>query len=149
VTLADEFDALIAELEAAGVDYALVGALAVAVWGAPRATTDIGLLVRAEDVPGALAAARKRGFVYEALPMHFSDGVEVRRVTKIEGGENLTLDLLLVNPQREPVWSSRSALPTEKGPVRVVSRDMLIRMKVAANRPQDLADVQRLQEADR
>jgi hypothetical protein len=81
--------------------------------------------------------------------MHFSDGVEVRRVTKIEGGDTLTLDLLIVNPQLEPVWSSRSALPTEKGPVRVVSREMLIRMKVAANRPQDVADVQRLQEADR
>jgi hypothetical protein len=35
VTLLGELAAVVAELGAAGVEYALVGGLAVAVWGAP------------------------------------------------------------------------------------------------------------------
>jgi hypothetical protein len=45
MNLLDELLALTAALDAAGVDYALVGRLAVAVWGVPRATKDIDLLV--------------------------------------------------------------------------------------------------------
>jgi hypothetical protein len=41
--------------------------LAVAVWGAPRATKDIDLLVRAEDVERAVEVARGRGFDTRAL----------------------------------------------------------------------------------
>ncbi|MDX2010023.1 MAG: hypothetical protein SFW67_07535 [Myxococcaceae bacterium] len=37
LSLSHEFDGLIAALEQAHLDYALVGGLAVAVWGAPRA----------------------------------------------------------------------------------------------------------------
>lgn len=50
-------------------------------------------------------------------------------------------------PHGEP--ESRIALPTERGIVRVVYREVLICMKVVSNRPQDIADVQRLTEADR
>ena len=38
--LFDEFRKLTAQLGAAEIDYAIAGALAVAVYGAPRATTD-------------------------------------------------------------------------------------------------------------
>ncbi len=36
-----EFRELIRALEAATIDYAVVGGFAVAIWGAPRATTEI------------------------------------------------------------------------------------------------------------
>ena len=41
LVLAEELDRLIAALAQAQVDYALAGGLAVAVWGAARATKDI------------------------------------------------------------------------------------------------------------
>ncbi len=41
--LAAEFTALIKALEDRSLPYAVVGGLAVAIWGAPRATTDIDL----------------------------------------------------------------------------------------------------------
>jgi hypothetical protein len=140
---------LLADLERRTIPYAVAGALALAIHGVPRATTDIDLLVRPEDVDALLSIARARGFGIEALPMRFSDGMEVRRVTKAEGPDLLTLDLLLVNRNLEPVWASRERVPTEHGPFSVVSRDGLIRMKAWAGRPQDLADIQRLQELDR
>ena len=51
-----EFLALVKALEAAHIEYALCGALALAVHGAPRATKDIDLIARKEDhePPGEL-----------------------------------------------------------------------------------------------
>lgn len=61
----------------------------------------------------------------------------------------LTLDLLLVNENLEPVWAARQRVSTERGDVWVVSRQGLIDMKAWAAREQDLADIRRLEELDR
>ena len=149
VKLVDELEALIAALEARRAPYALAGGLAVAVWGAPRATADIDLLVREVDLPLLVEIARACGFVAAALPMRFPDGMVVRRITKLEGAEALTLDLLLVNENLEQVWQGRVRVPREGGEMSVVSREGLIQMKLTANRPQDIYDVQRLMDVDR
>lgn len=147
--LFEEFKDLVLALDAAGIEHAVVGALAVAIHGAPRATTDIDLLVEAASLPAALETARNRGFTLSALLMTFRDGTEVQRVTKVAGEEMLTLDFLLVNESLKPVWASRCRLSTDFGSVSVVSREALIQMKVAAGRPRDLGDVESLTEADR
>jgi hypothetical protein len=149
VTLFDELTALAAALEQAGVSYALVGGLAVAVWGVPRATQDIDLLVPGDALPGALDVAARLGFVTRALPMRFTDGMEVQRVTKARDADLLVLDLILVDARLEPVWQTRQRLTIEGGSLWVVSREGLIRMKLTAGRPQDMADVHRLEEMDR
>ena len=144
-----EFKQLVGALDRGGVDHAVVGALAVAIHGAPRATTDIDLLLEPSSLDGALRVARDCGFAFPALPMKFRDGTEVRRVSKIEGGDTLTLDYLLVNESLASVWATRERLDTDFGAVTVVSREGLIRMKVAAGRPRDLGDVASLEEMDR
>jgi hypothetical protein len=149
IDLFEETMALLADLERHRVPYALAGALALAVHGVPRATTDIDLLVRRDDVEATLDVASARGFGVQALPMRFSDGLEVRRVSKIEAALMLTLDLLLVDENLEPVWASRERVATERGAVWVVSREGLIQMKAWAGREQDLADIRRLRELDR
>ncbi len=150
MTLFDELTALVGALDEANIDYALVGALALAVWGVPRATKDIDLLVRPEALDDARAVARVRGFTLEAQPMRFSDGMELRRLTKVESdGAYLTLDLILVDENLRSAWESRMALEFGERKLRVISRDALIAMKAAANRPQDLADIASLRELDR
>jgi acetolactate synthase regulatory subunit len=147
--LFEETVALLGELERRGTPYALAGAIALAIHGAPRATTDIDLLVAPPDVDAVLDVARSRGFAVEALPMRFSDGLEIRRVVRAEGPELLTLDLLLVDRNLEPAWVSRQRIVTDRGEFWVVSRDGLIQMKAWAGREQDLADIRRLRELDR
>ena len=149
IDLFDETMGLLAELERHGVPYAVAGALALAIHGVPRATTDIDLLVRRDDVEAILEVARARGFRVQAFPMRFSDGLEVRRSSKVDATVMLTLDLLLVNENLEPVWASRERVATERGDVWVVSRQGLIEMKAWAGREQDLADIRRLRELDR
>ena len=57
--------------------------------------------------------------------------------------------MLLVSPPIERVWAERLTLAFEGGTVRVVSRAGLIALKLAAARPQDLVDIQRLEEVGR
>lgn len=147
--LFEETIGLLGDLERRGVPYAVAGAVALAIHGVSRATTDIDLLVDPRDLEAALGVARARHFGIEALPMTFSDGLEIRRVVKAEGTDLLTLDFLLVNVNLEPVWASRQRVLTERGEVWVVSRQGLIQMKAWAGREQDLADIRRLEELDR
>lgn len=147
--LYEETMALLSALDAASVEHALAGGVALAVHGAPRATTDVDLLVRPQALEAALQVAAARGFTLRALPMRFNDGLEIQRVTKVAGDESLTLDLLLVNPNLDPVWTGRVRLATEGGGIWVVSREGLIQMKAWAGREQDLADIKRLEELDR
>jgi hypothetical protein len=139
-----ELRGVLAELDAAGIEYALCGGLAVAVWGAPRATKDIDLLVRPETVEAAMQAVAKRKFVLAAAPMTFRDGMRMQRV---EGG--LTIDFILADENLQRAWQSRTKLETTEGATWVISRDALIEMKVAAGRPIDAADIERLKEIDR
>ncbi|HKQ71810.1 MAG TPA: DUF6036 family nucleotidyltransferase [Polyangiaceae bacterium] len=149
MNLFDELMAVTQALDRQSVDYALVGGLAVAVWGAARATKDIDLLVRPEEVERAKASIRACGYTLEAVPMTFSDGMRLHRVNKVDGSDLSTVDFILVDHNLEPVWLSRRVQPVEGGEVRVVGRDALIAMKLAAGRPQDQADVIRLTEQDR
>jgi len=95
----EEALALVRTLEDEGVPYALCGALALAVHGAPRATTDIDLLVSPDAVERVVAVAKRLGFVFGAAPMGFRDGVTVHRWSKLSEGEVLTLDVLEAPPR--------------------------------------------------
>jgi hypothetical protein len=144
-----EIKNLTAALDAGGVDYALCGGVALAIHGVPRATQDIDLLVRPEDLASLRRVARACGFNLESLPMDFSSGVTIQRFTKLIDGQPLMLDALLVGAPLERAWAGRQTAEIEGGRMRVVSREALISLKLAAGRPQDLVDVQRLQETRR
>ena len=136
-------------LDAGEVDYALCGGVALAIHGVPRATQDIDLLVRPEDLSRFREIARACGFVLESFPMDFSSGITIQRFTKLIDGQPLMLDALLVGGPLDRAWEGRQVAEIEGGRVRVVSRESLIALKLAAARPQDLVDVQRLEEVHR
>ena len=70
--------------------------------GAPRFTKDIDLLVPDEAVEDALRVAEGCGYDLVAAPMVFDSGGpnerHVRRASKADGKNLLTLDLVLVEP---------------------------------------------------
>lgn len=149
--LYEELKALISALDEKGIDYALCGGLAMAVHGSPRATVDIDLLALEERLEEAKSVARTLGYTIEAMPMTFARGVvEIRRLSKIDPdtGIVLSLDLLLVTPQILDVWESRSQVAWESGRFWVVSRPGLIALKSLRSSAQDLADIERLREAE-
>lgn len=144
--LRDELDALTKSLHTASVPYAVCGALALAIHGHPRATRDIDLLTDPEHVEPLKLVARAHHFTLVALPMTFaSSGITVHRVSRVEGARLLTLDILVGDGPLAPVWQTREEVQTERGPLWVVSRRGLVTMKLAAGRPQDLADLAALE----
>lgn len=123
-----ELDAIVAALDRAGVEYALCGGLALGVLGRPRMTMDIDLIIRPEQMTDALRIARD--------------------ISKLDPDpKNLVpLDLKLVCPDCETAWTSRSPF-TLAGNRRLVcvSREGLTTMKRLAGRPQDIADIAKLE----
>jgi len=144
--LRHQLDALTRSLDAAGIPYAVCGALALAIHGHPRATKDIDVVIDPANLEGAKAIARVHGFTIEALPMTFSaSGITVHRLSRVVGQQIVTLDLLIGDGALAPVWQTRERRDTARGPIWVVSRQGLVTMKLAAGRPQDLADLARLE----
>ncbi len=133
-------------LEEKEIEYAVCGGLALTILGFPRATFDIDILIRPESLDRSFEIAKEFGFDIHGLDMSFKErAVEIRRVSKIdEEGEVLSLDFLLVTPQVEDVWESRTTISWQGNPMSIVSKEGLIRMKELAGRHKDLIDIDRM-----
>jgi Uncharacterised nucleotidyltransferase len=146
-TLLQELIEITSDFEKNGIEYAVCGGLSMAIHGFARATMDIDLLIQPESLEKAYQVASAKGYDIKGLDISFKErAVEIRRVSKIDDdGEVLSLDLLLVTPKVEDVWETREQVILLENLLFVVSKEGLIKMKTLANRPQDLADIARLQ----
>lgn len=146
-TLLDELSQIISALDDGGIEYARCDDLALAIHGFARATLDIDVLIRTKSLEKAYKIAAQNEFDIRGLDISFKErAVESRRVSKIDSnGEVLSLDLLLVPPQVEDVWETRETIDFLGNKLSVVSHKGLIKMKTVAGRPQDLADIARLE----
>jgi hypothetical protein len=99
--------ALAVALDEAGIPYAVCGALALAIHGAPRATAGIDILARPTDLERIRDLARDLGFRFEALPIDFAAGISLRRFTKLVGPRPLPLHVLLVDDALEDLFAQR------------------------------------------
>lgn len=146
--LVEELHRIAAVLADHDIRYAVCGGLAVTIHGAPRTTRDIDLVVDDSQVEAVLEAVRPIGYRFAAAPMIFDRATpaerRVQRVTRVEGEQSLTLDLLAAQGFLEPVLAGRQRVDLPRGPLWVVSRDGLATMKRAAARPQDLRDLELL-----
>jgi Nucleotidyl transferase AbiEii toxin, Type IV TA system len=145
--LYEELSELIAALDEDGVEYALCGGLAMAVHGYPRATVDIDLLV--VDGDRAIDSVRRCGFDIPARPMIFADGdVVIRRASKIEGTQLLSVDFLVVTPRVRTIWEQRKRFVLRGANISVLGRAALAELKSLRNSPQDVADIAHLREEE-
>ena len=138
-------------LEAADVEFAVCGGLAVAIHAHPRATLDVDLLLPRDQIDPAREVARRLGYQIETGAMVLRRNVvEMFRLPKPdpETGDLLSLDLLVVTPELEPAWETRERIAWEHGSIPVVSRAGLVAMKRLRGSGQDLDDIRTLEEGD-
>lgn len=132
----------------AGIPYALCGGLAVAIYGYPRFTQDIDLLLLPEDEQRLVDVAHGLGYTLTGGRTPVSDGGvtdwEIARVSKVVGSEILVLDMLLVGPSIQSVWDTRERIGWQGRQLAIVSRFGLQRLKQIAGRRQDLLDLEQL-----
>lgn len=152
MNLVDELHAVCAALVGANIRHAICGGIAVTIYGATRTTKDIDILVSPDDLERALEVVRPLGYKFPALPMVFEEGTErerhVQRVSKIHEGDHLVVDFLLEVAAFSGFLAGRVEVNTAAGSLVVVTRDVLVRMKQMAGRPQDVADIEKLETPD-
>jgi hypothetical protein len=146
-----DFRDLLIQFADRGVEFVIVGAYALAVHGAPRASGDIDLFVR----PSPPNAQR----VYDAL-RRFGAPLDAARVRPADFAEEGTVYQIGLPPRRidlmtqitgvsfDEAWSSRTILQLEGRAVSCIGRSALVKNKEATGRPQDLADVARLRRTE-
>jgi hypothetical protein len=147
--LVEEFRAVVAALDAAEIQFAVCGGLAVAIHAQPRATMDVDLLLPVDQIDRTKKVVRGLGYTIEAgLMVVRPDVVEMHRMSKAddETGDLLSIDLLVVTPELEGVWEGRERIGWEYGALPVVSRSGLIQMKRLRGSGQDLDDIRNLEE---
>ena len=149
--LVEELGRIATALEAQGIRYALCGGLAMAVYGAVRATMDVDLLLDETDLPRALAIVAAMGYDLPAAPMEFAAGaVRICRISKAfpDTDDLLPLDFLLVSDALRDIWDTRRHIAFGKNFLYVVSRQGLADLKALRGSAQDIADIAALMEVD-
>jgi hypothetical protein len=145
--LLEELKDLAGTLDRKGIDYALCGGLAIAIYAKPRATLDIDVMIAPDFLLETKAVAQELGFVMSSMPMEFKGGaVKIHRLTKIDkdSGEHLVLDLLIVTPETRKAWDERRVVEWEGGALKVVSPQGLILLKSLRGSGQDQDDIEYL-----
>lgn len=144
-----ELQNIIRAFEEEGIDYALCGGLALAVYARPRATLDIDIMVDPCLLDKIKQIVKAIGFNNPAMPMAFKGGaVQIHRITKIdnESGEHLVLDLMSVTPETKLSWDSRISVTWNGKTLKVLSPKGLIMLKLLRQSGQDMDDIQYLKE---
>jgi hypothetical protein len=156
-------EAIVRALNTAGVQYLIVGGLAVNAHGFIRLTRDVHLVLQLDpaNVSKGLNALFEIGYqmAIPAKPEDFANA-ETREDWRRHKGM-ITLKLWSDEHQRTPVdifvyepfdftreYAAAAALEVSPGlPARVVSLETLLKMKREAGRQQDLIDIEELQRA--
>ena len=141
----DDFKELLSIFNAHSVKYLIVGGYAVSFHAQPRATKDIDLLIKpdAENAKAVFAALANFGAPLEGLTAEdFSDRSKFFRM----GREPVMVDLLpeIDGVDFDRAWKNRveAVIDLETGlKASFISGPDLVAAKLAAGRPQDIADV--------
>ncbi len=147
---------LFEQLHKREIRYLLCGGLAVNIYGIPRMTTDIDLLVDFEEENISKFESAMKFLEYHAsIPVSLKTMLDKKERTKIIKDKNLiaysffnarsgymTLDVLIDVPfSFDLMWTQREIRNQGEIPVNLVSVQQLIDMKNYSNRKQDKEDV--------
>ena len=146
-----DFKELLSAFNVHHVKYLVVGAYAVSLHAQPRATQDVDILVKpdARNAKRLYAALAKFRAPLEGwTPADFSERGSFFRM----GREPVAVDILTEIPgvDFDVAWTHRleNVIDIASGlKANFISRDHLMAAKLAAGRPQDLADVAAIQKA--
>jgi hypothetical protein len=141
-----DFVEILQELSAAGADFMVVGAHALAAHERPRATGDIDIWVRPtpENASRVWNALVRFGAPLDDLTLEdlttpditFQMGVVPNRIDILTGISGVTFD---------EAWPNRLTMQRGELEFAVIGREDLIRNKRASGRPKDLVDVANLE----
>jgi hypothetical protein len=129
-------------LEALSVEYAIVGGIANAVWGEPRATVDVDVTVAVEDEGLAATVPAIAEHFRRPIPDPLAF-VEQTRVLPLDTADGVRVDVIFALLPFELDAIHRARIVTiARRRVRVVTPEDLILMKIISERSRDIADAE-------
>jgi hypothetical protein len=151
---------LVRTLNAAGVPFIVVGGLAVNAHGYGRQTADVDLVIRldASSIENAFRALASIGY-RPRVPVTAADLSDAERRAALTAEKGMTVigfhsdrhpetpvDIFATEPFDFAIEYDRALVEEVAAgiPVRIVRLETLLRLKRAAGRPQDLADIAEL-----
>ena len=147
-----DFGDLLVVLVDSGVDFLVVGAYALALHGAPRASGDIDVFVRPspENAERVFEALTRFGAPLASAQLSVADFAQAGIVYQI-GLPPRRIDIMtaISGVSFDEAWASRVMADIDGRSVAFIGRDALVKNKEATGRPKDLADVARLRRAGR
>ena len=134
-------------LNSRGVEYVIVGAHSLAFHARPRYTGDLDILVRPSPENAAKLVSLLRDFGFAKGDLAESDFTVPEQMIQLGRAPN-RIDLLtsISGVTVAEAFSTRMSTELEGLPVFVLSKEALIRNKRAVGRPQDVADLEMLEE---
>jgi hypothetical protein len=148
MNLTKDLKDILKAFNAHSVQYLIVGAHALSVHAEPRATKDLDLFVRSapENAQAIFRALAEFGAPLAGMsPADFADGSTFQlgqppeRIDVLQKIDGVTFD---------EAWPNRIEGTVDGIPACVISREDMIRNKLASGRLQDLADVEKLRAAE-
>ena len=133
----------VALLNSRKIKFLLVGGYAVAYHGLPRFTEDIDFLIETSPDNAARVAAAVRDFGFtDFKPEDFRKPEMVIQLGRAPNRIDLLTSVTAVS--FEEAWKTKIETNLDGLPVWVISKELLVRNKLATGRRQDLADVERI-----
>jgi hypothetical protein len=129
------------------IKYLLVGGHAVALHGHPRYTGDVDFLIDASAENAARVAEAISDFGFAGLGLKADDFRAPEMIIQLGRPPN-RIDILtsVAAVSFEDAWKTRVETRLDGLPVWVISKELLLQNKLAAARPQDLADAAKLRD---
>ena len=139
-----EFTAL---LGSHGVEFVVIGGYCVAFHGLPRFTGDIDFFVRVSPENAERLESVIQAFGFASTGLTREDFLRAGQIIQLGLPPN-RIDILTAidGVDFDEAWARRLQADLEGLTVPMLSKDLLIRNKEAANRPQDRADLERLKQ---
>jgi hypothetical protein len=143
-----DFAEMLDALSAAGAEFLIVGAHALAAHGRPRATGDLDILVEPTPENARRLRAVLTAFGFPALA-RAADRFAVRDQMASLGGPPLRIDLMtsISGVSFARAWKGRVRVPFGRHRIGFLGRAEFVANKRAAGRAKDLLDVALLEEA--
>jgi len=143
----EDWRQFIESLNSSGVEYMVVGAVALAYHGFPRYTGDLDVLVRNSPDNAKRLESALTEFGMAGLGLKAADFVESYRVVQLGVAPN-RIDLLtsLTGLTFDEAWPGHIETVMDGARINLIGRDALIRNKRRTGRAQDMADLEALGE---
>ena|SRR5687768_8273765 len=134
-------------LNSHGIEYVIVGAHSLAFHGRPRYTGDLDILLKPSPENAERMAAVLTNFGFAESGFKSSDFVEPDQMIQLGRVPN-RIDLMtgISGVATSDVFATKISAELSGLPVFIISKDLLIQNKRAVARPQDLVDLDALQD---